>query len=463
MHLVSCIMNQFLFIMHHASCIVNHASSVNTMVAKIKDQKKTETGALKYLGERINEANTLAIDRILSVEPVFIDVDTALNVIPGMTHDTILHAGPPIEWERMCDPMKRAVRGALVFEGLAENDEAAIQLLKRKKVKLSPNHHHDAAGAMTGIISPSMPVIVTKDSTFGKTVFSTFNEGAGKVLWFGSFEKETLDRLKWIRDIFGPVMKKVIKKAQGIPIWSILAQGIQMGDECHNRHAASSNLFLKRILEPLVSIDLSKRVLLQVYNFIAGNSHFFLNITMAACKLSMDAARGIRESTVVTAMSRNGTDFGIRISGLGNEWCTAPAPYLKDALYNPGYNFNDGAPDIGDSSIIETMGLGGFAIAAAPAMASFAGGGFQESIRITKEMGRITLVKNQKFGIPVLDFEGTPTGIDLRKVVEIGISPSINSAVLHKSSGAGQIGAGIVKAPYECFSKALKAFGRKYT
>jgi hypothetical protein len=432
------------------------------MVARIKNQKKTDTGVLKYLGERINEANTVAIDRILSVEPVFVDVDTALNVIPGMTPDTILHAGPPIEWKRMCDPMKRAVRGALVFEGLAENDEAANRLLNKKKVKLSPNHHHNAVGPMTGIISPSMPVVVTKDSTFGHKVYSTFNEGAGKVLWFGSFGKETLDCLKWIRDIFSPVMKKVVRKAQGIPIWNILAQGIQMGDECHNRHAASSNLFLKRIIEPLVSIDLSKKVLLQVYNFIAGNSHFFLNMTMTACKLSMDAARDIRESTVVTAMSRNGTDFGIRISGLGNEWFTAPAPYLKDALYNPGYDFSDGAPDIGDSSIIETMGLGGFAIAAAPAMASFTGGGFEESIRITRDMGRITLAKNQKFGIPVLDFEGTPTGIDLRKVIEFGISPSINSAVVHKSSGAGQIGAGIVKAPYECFSKALIAYAKKH-
>lgn len=432
------------------------------MIAKAKNHKKRNNEPSRYLGDRINEANRLAIDKILSVEPVFIDVDTAVKVIPGMTPDTILHAGPPIEWERMCDPMKRAVRGALVFEGLAEDDEAANQMLKRKRVKLSANHHHDAVGPMTGIISSSMPVVVTRDSTFGKRAYSTFNEGAGKVLWFGSFGKETVDRLKWIRDIFGPVMKSVIRKSQGIPIWSILAQGIQMGDECHNRHAASSNLFLKRIVEPLVSIDLSKTVLLQVYNFIARNSHFFLNMTMTACKLSMDAARDIRESTVITAMSRNGTDFGIRISGLGNEWFAAPAPYLEDALYNPGYDFSDGAPDIGDSSIIETMGLGGFAIAAAPAMASFTGGGFHESVRITREMGLITLAKNQKFGIPVLDFEGTPTGIDLRKVVEMGISPSINSAVIHRSSGAGQIGAGIVKAPYECFSTALKAFGRKY-
>ncbi|HEX3034779.1 MAG TPA: DUF1116 domain-containing protein [Thermodesulfobacteriota bacterium] len=427
-----------------------------------KTRTKEQDGRTKYLGQRIREANTLAIERIFSVEPAFIGVDTALNVIPGMSPNTILHAGPPIEWKRMCDPMKRAVRGALIFEGLADNEEEAEELLRTNKVKLSPNHHHNAVGPMTGIISSSMPVIVTKDLTFGKTAYSTFNEGGGRVLWFGTFGKETLDRLRWIRDVFGPVLKKVITRIEGIAIWNILAQGIQMGDECHNRHAASTNLFLKNIIEPLISLDLTRDVVLKVYKFIAGNSHFFLNLTMTACKLAMDAAHDIQDSTIVTAMSRNGTDFGIRVSGLGSSWFIAPAPYLLDALYNPGYGPDDGAPDIGDSSIIETMGLGGFSIAAAPAMASFAGGGFQEAVNITKQMGQITLAKNPKFGIPTLDFEGTPTGVDVRKVVETGVLPSVNSAVVHKSSGAGQIGAGIVQAPYECFTKALMAFEKKY-
>ena len=427
-----------------------------------KVELKNKINRANFLPDRIKEANVLAIERIISAEPVLVDVDTALNVIPGMTKQTILHAGPPIEWERMCDPIKRAIRGALIFEGLADDDESAQKLLENGKITLSPNHHHDAVGPMTGIISSSMPVIVTKDLNSGSKVYSSFNEGGGKVLWFGSFGKETLVRLQWLRDVFGPVMKRVIVRSGGISIWNVLAQGIQMGDECHNRHTASTNLFLKNIVEHLVSIGISSDLTIQVYRFIAGNSHFFLNITMTACKLAMDAASDINCSTVVTAMARNGTDFGVRISGLGNKWFIAPSPLLKDALYNPGYGFNDGAPDIGDSSIIETMGLGGFAIAAAPAMASFAGGGFTESLNITREMGQITLTKNQKFAIPVLDFEGAPTGIDIRKVVETGISPSINSAVVHKSSGAGQIGAGIAKAPYECFEKALLAFGKKY-
>lgn len=423
---------------------------------------KVKGNKAKYFAQQIKEANTIAIEKIFSVEPVLIDVDKALNVIPGMTSNTILHAGPLINWERMCDPMKRAVGGALIFEGLAQDEQEIEKLMRSNKVKLSPNHHHDSVGPMTGIISPSMPVIVTKDVRYGNTVYSTFNEGGGKVLWFGAVEEETIKRLHWIRDKFGPVMKKVIAKTGGIPIWSILAQGIQMGDECHNRHAASTNLFLKSIIEPLFSLDLAQDLAFQVYKFVAGNSHFFLNISMTACKLAMDAASNIENSTIVTVMSRNGTDFGIRVSGLGDNWFVAPAPYLLDALYNPGYGSDDGAPDIGDSSIIETMGLGGFAIAAAPSMASFVGGGFQESINITRQMSLITTAKNSKFGIPSLNFEGTPTGIDVRKVVETEVLPSINSAVVHKSSGAGQIGAGIVKAPYECFANALMAFGEKY-
>jgi hypothetical protein len=362
----------------------------------------------------------------------------------------------------MCDAMQRAARGAAVFEGLAPDMKAVDKLVKSKKIKLSSNHTHGSVGPMTGIISASMPVVVTKDMTSGRLAYSTFNEGGGKVLWFGAVEEETITRLKFMRDDFAPVMKKVVAKMGGIPVWSVLAQGIQMGDECHNRHAASTNLFLKNITEPLFSLGLPLDQAIRAFKFVAGNSHFFLNITMTAAKLAMDAARDIANSTIVTAMSRNGTEFGIRVSGLGDEWFIAPSPYLLDALYNPGYTAEDGAPDIGDSAIIETMGLGGFAIAAAPSMASFAGGGFQESVAITKAMGEITTVKNPKFGIPSLDFEGTPTGIDLRKVVETGILPSINSAVVHKSSGAGQIGAGIVHAPYECFAKAIMAFGGRY-
>ncbi|MGQ0794516.1 MAG: DUF1116 domain-containing protein [Deltaproteobacteria bacterium] len=428
----------------------------------MNEKTAAATGAMKYLGERVREANRLALERILSVEPAFVGVDTAINAIEGMTPATILHSGPPVKWERMCDAQQRAVRGAVIFEGIAESDAEAQNVILSGGIALSPNHHHNSVAPMTGVISASMPVIVSRDATYGATACSTFNEGGGRALWFGSVGVETITRLRWMRDTFAPAMKKALSKTGAIPIWSVLAQGIQMGDECHNRHAASTNIFLRMVSEAIFSIDLPQDVASSVYRFIAGNSHFFLNFTMTACKLAMDAARGIEHSTVVTAMTRNGTDFGIRVSGLGDRWFVAPAPYLLDALYNPGYGPEAGAPDIGDSSIIETMGLGGFAIAAAPAMASFAGGGFEDAANITRQMGFITLARNSKFAIPVLNFEGTPTGIDIRRVVETGVLPSINSAVVHRSSGAGQIGAGIVQAPYECFALGLAAFADRY-
>ncbi len=414
------------------------------------------------LPTRIDAANAYALEMLLSVEPVFSGVESALDVIPAMTPTTVLHAGPPIGWRRMCDPMKRAVRGALIFEGLARDDSEAEEIILEKRITLSPNHHHDCVGPMTGVISASMPVIVTKDLTTGKTAYSTFNEGGGQVLWFGAFGEETLRRLEWIRDKFAPVIKKVLAKSAGIPVWNVLSQGIQMGDECHNRHGASTNIFLKNIVEPLFSLNISRADAMAVYRFMSANSHFFLNFTMTACKLAMDAAHDIADSTLVTAMSRNGTDFGIRVSGLGDRWFVAKSPYLSDALYNLGYGPKDAAPDIGDSSIIETMGLGGFAIAAAPSMASFAGGGFADAVDITNRMNLITMAKNSRFAIPSLDFQGTPTGIDIRKVVDTAILPSINSAIVHRSTGAGQIGAGIAKAPYECFEKALGAFGKRH-
>lgn len=414
------------------------------------------------LPERIDAANAYALEMMFSAEPVLEGVRRALDAVPGMTPSTVLHAGPPVSWRRMCDPIKRAVRGALVFEGLAKDPSEAEKIILEGGITLSPNHGHDCVGPMTGIISASMPVVVAKDMTTGKKAYSTFNEGGGQVLWFGSFGEETLRRLRWMRDKFAPVMEKVFASTGPVPVWNILSQGIQMGDECHNRHGACTSIFLKNIVEPLFSLDIPRADAMAVYKFMSANSHFFLNFTMTGCKLAADAAHGVADSTLVTAMSRNGTTFGIRVSGLGNRWFTAKSPYLEDALYSLGYGPQDGAPDIGDSSIIETMGLGGFAIAAAPSMASFAGGGFSDAVGITNSMNLITTAKNPKFAIPSLDFQGTPTGIDIRKVIDTAILPSINSAIVHKSSGAGQIGAGIARAPYECFEKALVAFGKRH-
>lgn len=190
-----------------------------------------------------------------------------------------------------------------------------------------------------------------------------------------------------------------------------------------------------------------------------SNDHFALNLTMPACKCTLDAAKGIPYSTIVTTQARNGTEFGIRVSGIdgGNRWFTAPAEII-DGLYFPGYSQEDANPDIGDSVITETCGIGGFAMATAPAIVQFVGGTPQDAVNYTTSMYEITTVENNVYTIPFLNFRGTPTGIDIRKVVETGIRPVINTGIAHKDPGVGQVGAGIVHPPMKCYEDALEAF-----
>jgi len=414
----------------------------------------------KTVKEKIDEANQEAAERIVSAQPVLIDVKSALETIPRMTKKTILHAGPPIQWGRMCGPMKGAVMGALIYEGLAENLEEARELVASGSIKFSPSHHHNAVGPMAGVVSASMPVFIIKNETYGNMAYCTMNEGYGKVLRYGAYDSDVIKKLKWMKETLGPAIGTAIKQSKGINLKNIIAQALQMGDECHNRNVATTSLFLNEITPLLMNTDLDKKTIREVAEFIAGNKIFFVNLSMPACKATMDAAHGIENSTIVTVMARNGTDFGIRVSGLGDEWFTAPAPQPK-GLYFPGYSAEDANPDLGDSTITETAGIGGFAMAAAPAIVQFVGGTPMEAISYTKEMGEITVTKNRSYALPALNFEGTPTGIDIRKVIETGITPIINTGIAHKKAGIGQVGAGLVRAPMDCFKQALKAMIEK--
>ncbi len=410
--------------------------------------------------EQINEANRKAAERIVSAQPVLIDIKPALQAVPGMTKTTILHAGPPIAWERMCGPMKGAVMGAIIYEGLARSHNEAEKLAGSGSIKFSPCHHLNAVGPMAGIISASMPVFIVKNETHGNEAYCAQNEGLGKVLRFGAYSSKVIQKLRWMEKTLAPALRAALKQSSGINLKTITAQALQMGDECHNRNAAGTLLFLKEIVPLLLKTDLGKETISEVLEFISGNQHFYLNLSMASSKATMDAARGIEYSTIVTAMARNGVDIGIRVSGLGDEWFTAPALQVK-GLYFPGYSEKDANRDLGDSAISETAGLGGFAMAAAPAIVQFVGGTATDAINYTREMMEITVTKNKSYAIPFLDFQGSPTGIDIRKVVETGITPIINTGIAHKKAGIGQIGAGITYAPLDMFKQALKTMAQK--
>jgi len=423
------------------------------LLARLEDDQDDPIGA------RVAAANAEAVARILAARPMLVGVRPAAEAIPGLGARTILHAGPPIAWERMCGPVKGAIIGATLFEGWAETPEAAAALAESGAITFSPCHHYSAVGPMAGILSPSMPVVVVENAPGGTRAFATMNEGLGKVLRFGAYSQEVLDRLQWMAQTLGPTLDAALKLHGPVDLRTMVAQALQMGDECHNRNAAATSLFARRIATAVVRATPVADAI-QALDFLAQNDHFFLNLSMAACKATMDAAHGIDGSTVVTAMARNGVDFGIRVSGAGDAWFTATATVPK-GLYFPGYGPDDANPDLGDSAITETRGIGGFAMAAAPAIVRFVGGTADDALGYTREMQRITLTRDADFALPPLGFVWTPTGIDLRRVVETGTAPVINTGIAHREPGVGQIGAGIARAPLACFADGLRAVGRR--
>ncbi|HEX9943126.1 MAG TPA: DUF1116 domain-containing protein [Thermoanaerobaculia bacterium] len=409
----------------------------------------------------IDAANRTAVERMMAARPVLQGLAAARDVIPGMEDGLLLHAGPPIEWERASGPLRGAVIGALLFEGRARDEAAATALVERGEVRLEPCHHHGAVGPMAGVISPSMKVYVVEDTTHGHRTFSNLNEGYGKVLRYGAFSEEVLAKLRWMNDFLAPVLARAIEILDGIDLRTLLAEAVHMGDEGHNRNKAGSLLFLKLLAPAIARVSPATAIHAEVMKFLGDNPLSVLNPVMAACKAMADAAHGIEGSTIVSAMARNGTDFGIRVSGLGDRWFTAPAQ-VPDGLYFPGFSSADANPDIGDSTITETAGIGAFAMAAAPAIVTFIGGTPKDALNATLEMYEITAAEHQHFTIPALGFRGAPVGIDLRKVVELGVTPRVNTGIAHRQAGIGQVGAGLVRPPMEIFEAALVAFAEHY-
>jgi hypothetical protein len=411
--------------------------------------------------EQIEAANKKALERMLSGTPVLIDVVPAHEAIPNLQDKMILHAGPPISWERMCGPMRGAIAGIAVFEGWATDLTEAECMAGDGAFDFHPNHHFDAVGPMTGITTLNQPMLVVENRTYGNKAYCAINEGLGKVMRFGGNDEEVLNRLRWLRDAFGPVMGRALRHMGDLPLKEIVARGLSMGDEMHQRNVGCSSLLLRAIAPALAETVTDNAALSKALAFMGGNDQFFLNIAMVMGKAIMDPVSDIDASSVVTAMSRNGTDFGIRVSGTGDEWFTAPVE-MPEGLYFPGFTADDANPDMGDSTIVETIGLGGFAMAAAPAVAGFVGAGAaSEAALTTRAMAEITLAENPEWTIPAIDYQGVPTGIDIRLVVETGIVPTINTGIAHKEPGVGQVGAGVVKAPMACFEQALRALASR--
>jgi hypothetical protein len=415
------------------------------------------------LKANIEEANQIVLQRIINSKPVWVDIKRASDACPGLKKNMIMHAGRPISWDRMCTPQKNGVKGAIIYEGWAKTLEGADKLVASGEVELSPCHDHNAVGSMCGITSPSMPVLVVKNETFG-------NEGS--VLLYETPERQRLSmgssfeiykdsilkNLKWIDEVGAPVLKAVVQKMGSVNLTPIIAKALTAGDELHTRSFASTAFFATEIAPCLIELDIDKKARIEVAEFIRGCEQFFLHFAMVAGKVTADAAHGVEYSTVVTGISRNGVEAAIRVSGLPGQWFTGPSGVIG-GLFFSNYTIKDAQPDMGDSAIIETIGLGGTSHAAAPALA-VATGNVDMALKYTKEMEEICIGNNPNFGIPLLGGKGTPIGIDIRKVLDTGITPVINTAIAHKEGG--QIGIGTSRAPIEAFKKALVAYRKKY-
>ncbi len=407
----------------------------------------------------VDAANARALSRLLASRPHLVGIGTARDVVPGMADGLFLHAGPPVSWERMCGPLRGAVLGGLMYEGLAADAAEAERLAASGAVRFDPCHHHDAVGPMAGLVTPSMPVFVVEDrggERAGTRTYCTLNEGLGKVLRYGAFSAEVIARLRFLRDELAPVLAAALALRGPIDLRTLMAQALQMGDEGHNRNRAGTSLLFRELAPSVVRATEDREKAARVLSFVNGNDHFFLNLSMPMGKCMLKAAEGEPLSSLVSVMARNGTDFGIQLASMPGRWFTGPAQMVR-GLYFPGFTAADANPDIGDSAITETAGFGGFAMAAAPAIVQFVGGTAEDALAATRSMRRITVGANAGFAIPALGFAGTPTGIDVRLVEEANLLPQINTGIAHKEPGVGQVGAGLVNPPWEAFHEALAA------
>jgi uncharacterized protein DUF1116 len=406
---------------------------------------------------RIVEANEGAVQRMQAARPLVVGVGTAGEVLPGMTTHTFLHAGPPIEWQDMSGPVRGAIIGAALFEGLASDPDDAVQKAERGAFDFAPGHEHGALGPMVGVISPSMPVWIVENVTHGNRAHCNFSEGYGEVLRFGAFSPAVVERLHWMRSVLAPIVASALTRLPApLDLRAINADALEMGDEVHNRNRAATSLVVRALAPALLEVDQPSADVAEVARFIGANDYFYLNLSMASGKATADAAAGIDHSTIVTAMARNGTEFGLRMSHTGDRWFTAPSGEIR-GLYRPGYSPDDANRDVGDSTITETVGLGGFVMAAAPAIGHFAGISAEEALRATLSMYEITWSESVNYRIPALGYRGSPLGIDCRKVVSTGVAPIVNTGIAHKEAGVGVIGGGIVRLPVEPFAAAVRA------
>ena len=409
----------------------------------------------------LSGANAEAVERLCAADPVVVDVQPTGEVIPRYTPNLVLTSGAPLPWPEYTGGQRDAIIGGVLFEGLAATRAEAIAALDAGEVRVAGCHDYGAVGSLAGIYTASMPVFVVEDRAYGARAFCNFYEGKDpRRLNYGCYDEGVRQRLLHVNTVYAPVVGEAIRRAGGVALRPLIAKGLRMGDECHSRNSASSLLFVRELLG--AALDMAGADAARVretFLHVADNDYFFLRLSMAAGKAIADAAHGVAGSSVVTAMGFSCQEFAIRVSGLGDEWFRGPTPTVEGKLF-PGHDSSEITWMGGESPITETVGLGGFAQACAFSLQQYQGGSPEAMTARNLEMYRITAGENTAFKIPVFGFRGTPTGIDIFKVLAEDVLPVMDVGLAGRDGG--QIGAGVIRAPRECFERAAARWAEVY-
>ena len=411
--------------------------------------------------ERIEAANAEVLRRLDEPAPLLTGITTVARAVPGLgegSDRTLLHCGPAIGYAQAPDPLRRSMRAAVVAEGWAEHLEQAGNLLAREEIRLAPANEHQVVVPMATALGASAPLYVLENQAGGTTGYAPVSQGPGEVAWFGVASPASVERLVFLREVAAPVIGRILERTGPLDVLSLAAQAVAMGDDVHVRTQAATNLLIRTWLPALTELGGAQSVAFA--RFLAGNHLFFLTLAMAAARSLTEWAAQVRDASIVTTMARNGTSFGIRLPG-SDRWFMSAAPAVGHALYYPGQGPQTSANDIGDSAVLELSGLGAAAAAGSPAVAQLLGGDLREAAELTGRLAAVSAGRSTRFKIPVLGNAGTPLGVDVRKVVELGITPAVTTGILHLSAGTGQVGAGVAEAPLACFAEALIDLDRR--
>jgi hypothetical protein len=297
-------------------------------------------------------ANSFAFEQFCTAEPVLIGLFPAGDVLPGMTPTTILTSGPPLPFTEYVGGQRDAIIGAAQFEGLAASRDDAIAKLESGAISIAGAHDFGAVGSLAGVYTCSMPVFEVLNKANGNRGFCNFYEGTNpRRLNYGAYDLGVHERLLFVQNLVAPVLAAAIARCEGgIPLRPIMQRALHMGDELHSRNTAAALLFLREIAPPMLALateaghqqheekcrqtgGFSTAAVSQALDAITADHYFFLRLSMAAAKATADSARGVSHSSVVTAMCFSCKEFGIRVSGLGDEWFTGPHADVEAELF----------------------------------------------------------------------------------------------------------------------------------